>query len=205
MVDAQGGDDGTRNPGGAGDPFAAFATAVRDMCILGSFVVENALAPDNVRGATEGFAPFLDPMLRAASAFRKITEAGAGAFSGEWSTAPDGRTKAGDISLLVAQAYLAASVSGVRYWRRVAQTYGTHQSGILQSLLARITDSSMSDNERCALIDEIRAYLREIGDVSFQEARIFQSELEKLSAQVADVGGTSAEPSAHRRRWKAKS
>jgi hypothetical protein len=204
MADTQSGDDGARNPKGAGDPLAAFAMALRDLCILGSFVVENALAQSNARGGAEGFAPFLDPMLRAASAFRELTEAGFGALGGEGSMPPDGTAKAGDLPSLVAQAYLAATVSGARYWRRVAQTYRTHQSGILQSLLARIADSSMSDNERCALIDEIRAYLREIGDVSLQEARIFQSELEKLSAQVAEAGGASAEPSEHRRRWRAK-
>ncbi len=176
MVDTQSGSDDARNPKGAGDPFVAFATALRDMCILGSFAVENTLAQGDVGGMAERFAPFLDPMLRAASAFRELTETGVGALGGEWSMSPDGTAKAADVASLVAQAYLAATVSGFRYWRRVAQTYGTHQSSILQSLLAKSAASSMSDEERCALIEEIRAYLREVGDVSLQEARIFQSE-----------------------------
>jgi hypothetical protein len=204
MVDTQSGSDGTRDGMGAGDPFVAFATALRDMCILGSFAVENTLAQGDVGGVAEQLAPFLDPMLRAASAFRELTESGVNALGGEGPASPDGAPRAAGVASLVAQAYLAAAVSGFRYWRRVAQTYGAHQSSILQSFLAGGAGSSVPDEERRALIEEVRAYLREVGDVSLQEARILQSELEKLSAGVAEAGGAGAEPSKHRRRWRAK-
>jgi hypothetical protein len=200
MVDTESGSSGTRDGMRGGDPFMAFATALRDMCILGSFAVENTLAQGDVGGMAEQLAPFLEPILRAASAFRELTETGVSTLGGE-ADAPDGAPKAAGVASLVAQAYLAAAVSGFRYWRRVAQTYGAHQSGILQSFLA---GGGVSGDERRALIEEIRAYLREVGDVSLQEARILQSELEKLSVEVAEAGGAAAEPSNHRRRWRAK-
>ena len=203
MVDTESASDGTRDGMRGGDAFMAFATALRDMCILGSFVVENTLAQGDADGMAENLAPFLDPILRAASAFRELTETGVSAIGGE-AASPDGAPNAAGVASLVTQAYLAAAVSGFRYWRRVAQTYGAHQSSILQSLLAGGAGAGVSDDERRALIEEIRAYLREVGDVSLQEARILQSELEKLSAEVAGAGGAAAEPSKHRRRWRAK-
>lgn len=204
MVDTHSDGGDPRHPKGGGDPFAAFATALRDLCILGSVALENTLARGDVGGMGERVAPFLDPMLRAASTFRDLAEAAGGALGGEWSASSEGAAKAADVAALVAQAYLTATVSGVRYWRRVAQTYGAHQSGILQSLLAGGADANLPEEQRRALVEEIRSYLREVGDVSLQEARIFQSALEKLSAQVAGVGGAADEPSQHRRRWKAK-
>ena len=54
------------------------------------------------------------------------------------------------------------------------------------------------------LADEIRAYLREIGEVSLQEARSFEVELEKLGAEMASGGETAENSPEYRRRWKAK-
>jgi hypothetical protein len=54
------------------------------------------------------------------------------------------------------------------------------------------------------LVEEFRAYLREVGDLSLQEARAFQSELEKLAADLATTTGDSSESPEYRRRWKAK-
>jgi hypothetical protein len=67
-----------------------------------------------------------------------------------------------------------------------------------------VNDAGRSEEERRVLTDELRAYLREIGDVSVQEARAFQSELEKLAAEVATAAGSSDASPDYRRRWKAK-
>jgi hypothetical protein len=204
MTGTQSGTDSGSTSSGPGDALGAFANAFRDMCIFGSFALENALAPGNAGGTIERFAPLLDSMLREISAFDALSKAASGAIDGHKMTPQAGAAGTADIAALLTQAYLLAAASGLRYLRRVAQTYGAHQSDILQSLLERISDSRAPDKERRALIDEIRTYLREIGDVSLQEARIFQAELEKISARVADSGAGTAESSEHRRRWKAK-
>jgi hypothetical protein len=141
-------------------------------------------------------------MVRAATAFRNLTEAGAGAVPGLGSSANG--TKQADVASLAAQACLVASVGGLRYWRKLAQTYCAHQAAILQSLSASVNDPGRSAEEQRVLTDEIRAYLREIGDVSVQEARAFQSELEKLAADVATAAGNSDASPDYHRRWKAK-
>ena len=196
MVDSQSGNDGTRDREAPGDPLLMFAAALRDLYLLGSSAVENALSEKNLNSASETLGPALDPILRAALAFRELAARGVGYDA----------SGAAGVASIAAQAYLVAATSGFRYLRRVAQIYGMHQSSVLQSLLGKLDGSNVSDEERRDLIEEIRTYLREVGDVSLQEARIFQSELEKLAAEVADVAGDDAtgHPSTHRRRWKAK-
>jgi hypothetical protein len=199
MVDTENGNKTTHGPSASADALLELASVLRNMYVAGSLAVENILSEGDFRGVTERFAPFLDPMQRAR--FHDAAEAGVGANE---DMPPGGATgKAADLASLVAQTYLIAVVSGLRYWRRVAETYRTHESAIARSLMARAAVPSMSDGERRALIDEIRAYLREVGDVSFQEARIVQTDLDKLAAEVARVVSNGDE-SAHRRRWKTK-
>jgi hypothetical protein len=192
MVEAPHGASGSQAD--PGDPLIAFAAAVRDMWALGASTLETALSQTQPDGAAASLKPCVDQMVRAATAFRDLTEAGAGAVPGL------GRS---DVASLAAQACLIASVGGLRYWRKLAQTYGAHQAAIMQSLSASVNDSSRSEGEQRVLTDELRAYLREIGDVSVQEARAFQSELEKLAAEVANAGHSDASPD-YRRCWKAK-
>jgi hypothetical protein len=192
MVEAPHGASGSQAD--PGDPLIAFAAAVRDMWALGASTLETALSQTQPDGAAASLKPCVDQMVRAATAFRDLTEAGAGAVPGL------GRS---DVTSLAAQACLIASVGGLRYWRKLAQTYGAHQAAIMQSLSASVNDSSRSEGEQRVLTDELRAYLREIGDVSVQEARAFQSELEKLAAEVANAGHSDASPD-YRRCWKAK-
>ena len=202
MVDTENGNKSTHGRSAPADALLELASVLRDMYVVGSFAVENILSERDFRGVAERFAPFLDPMQRADSTFHDVAEAGVGAANEDM---PQGRGtgKAADMASLVAQSYLIAMVSGLRYWRRVAETFRTHESAIVQSLMARAAVPRTSDQERRALIDEIRAYLREVGDISVQEARIVQTDLDKLAAEVAKVA-SNCDESTHRRRWKTK-
>ena len=192
MVDTPHGASGSQAD--PGDPLIAFATAVRDMWALGASTLETALGQTQPDGAAASLKPCVDQMVRAATALRDLTETGAGAVPGL------GRS---DVASLAAQACLVASVGGLRYWSKLAQTYGAHQAAIVQSLAASMNNSGGSEDQR-VLTDELRAYLREVGDVSVQEARAFQSELEKLAAEVATAAASSDTSPDYRRRWKAK-
>jgi hypothetical protein len=203
MVDSHNGSDRKQDQTGSADVLLRFAAALRDMFVLGSAAVENVLSENNLASSSEALGPALDPMLRATAALRDLAEVGIRAFGTDRSLYDAGQPAG--VASIAAQTYLIAAVSGFRYLRRVAETYGVHQSSILQSLLGRLEVSGASDEERRVLIDEIRTYLRELGDVSLQEARIFQLELEKLATEVAsDRDDATSEPPKHRRRWKAK-
>jgi len=71
-------------------------------------------------------------------------------------------------------------------------------------LAANAADPNMSEAERRTLSDGIGFYLRDLGDVSAQEARAFQSELDKLAERVASAALGPEQASDHRRRWKVK-
>ena len=203
MVDTEKGNKSTHGPSAPTDALLELVSVLRGMCVAGSFAVENILSEGDFGGVAERFAPFLDPTQRADSRFHDVADAGVGAFTNEDMSQGGATGKAADLASLVAQTYLVAMVSGLRYWRRVAETYRTHEPAIVRSLMARAAVPSTSEGERRALIDEIRAYLREVGDVSVQEARIVQTDLDKLAAEVAKVA-SNCDESTHRRRWKTK-
>jgi hypothetical protein len=201
MVDAKdGGADGHAK--GGGDPILAFAGAVRDFWLLGASAVESALAQGKAKDLSASVAPSVEQMLHAVDAFREMTAANINAVAGMRSSEDAG--KSADMASLVTQAYSVAAMGAVRYWRRVAETYGAHQGAILRSLSTSTSDPSKAPEMQNALTDEVRAYLREIGDVSVQEARAFQCELEKLAADMANAAGATDSSSEYRRRWKAK-
>ena len=108
-----------------------------------------------------------------------------------------------DMATLLARAYLVAAVAGMRYWQRVVQAYGMHQPDILRSLLTA-AGPGLSEGERRVQADEVCAYFREIGEISVQEARAFQAEVESLAEGVASMARGSRQPTANRRRWRAK-
>lgn len=62
----------------------------------------------------------------------------------------------------------------------------------------------LSEDDRRAVIDELRACVRELGEVSVQKARVLQSELERLSHGLAAAVGPGATHAQHRRRWRSK-
>jgi hypothetical protein len=169
---------GPRNPGSSDplvDPLGALAAALRDSWALGMTAVEKVLAQ-----GPEGMG-FGDPVT----------------FTGD-------AGKQTEMMSLIAQSYLVAASSGLRYLSRVAQTCAAHQTGILSSLVGSRAGGQVSEEDRRALTENIRAYLREMGDVAQQEARILQVELEKVGeglARAADAGGVTPP---HQRHWKAK-
>jgi hypothetical protein len=159
------------------DPLVALMSALRDKWMLGAAVVENMLAQG--AGASTG-----DPLVYAAGASKRT-----------------------EMVSLIAQSYFIAANSGLRYLTGVAQIFGTHQSSILSSLLGAGANKQPSEEERREMAESIRAYLRELGDLALQEARLLQAELGEFGEAVAcatqeDQDGPTP---AHQRRWKAKS
>jgi hypothetical protein len=175
MSDLKGGSRNPESPGPSDDPFGALAATLRDTWALGISAVESVLAQ-----GTEGIA------------------------SGAVRSSGGNGGKQAEMVSLVAQSYVIAASSGLRYLSRVAQTYGAHQAAVLSSLLGSGAGRHFSDAERRNLTENIRAYLREMGDIAQQEARILQVELEKVGEGLARAADESATTPPHQRHWKAK-
>ena len=62
-----------------------------------------------------------------------------------------------------------------------------------------------SEEEGRAITENVREYLRELGDIAQQEARILQVELEKVGEGLARAADERGTPPPHQRHWKVKS
>jgi hypothetical protein len=139
------------------------------------------------------------------TAAEKVLALGAeGVGPGNPGTFTGGAGKQGEMLSLIAQSYLVGVSSGFRYMSRLAQTYAAHQTGILSSLVGPEVGKQFSEGDRRALIENIRAYLREMGDIAQQEARILQAELEKVGEGLARAVDEGEPTPPHQRHWKTK-
>ena len=109
-----------------------------------------------------------------------------------------------DLSSVLMQTWLICAMSTLRYWQDLTEVYARHQSMLIRSAARRPTPQrSIPKSEDRVLADELRACLREIGDVAVREARRLQGELERIGEGVA--GGLQPEAAEfYQRRWKAK-
>lgn len=175
--------EGTDGAAAGGDALSDFATAMTSLCALGSSMLGSLAGQPDMARAAAAFAPLLEPLRRAGAA-------------GDATMAQD----AADVVGFLGQTWMVAAASSFRYWRRLAETYGERQASIMRALAA----GGLSENERRTIIDELRSYVRELGDVSLQEARLLQSELERLAAGVAKSADPGPSPGPQRRRARAK-
>ena len=126
---------------------------------------------------------------------------------GETDTSQDAAeqpVKDGDLAALAARAYLVTAASGLRFWSRLARSYGDYQSSALPSALARATGTIVSEDQRRGLAEDFRKHLREVSDISVQEARLLQLEFEKLAEAAASAVDDGEPNSTGHRRWKVK-
>ena len=165
-------------------------------------MAENAFRPEGASQPASAEALFGTLQDIFATGLAAIDAAGANvdATTGEHATAAGCSPKATDLAPLASRALLAAAASSIRYWRDLAALCSRHQGGLLQSVGA--VPRPRTEQETRIAADELRAFLREAGDVATLEAQLLRQELTALGQSVADSLSTpDAEPV---RRWRAK-
>ena len=91
-----------------------------------------------------------------------------------------------DMTPAVAQAWMVATASTWRYWRALADIHARHQGSLTQAVVDRVTNQAAASPAECrVLADELRTYLREIGDAASLEARRLQAALELVGESIA--------------------
>jgi hypothetical protein len=178
------GEDASGGGPQAGDGPSEFARALTGACALGSAIMNSLASDPGMARAAVAFAPLTEPFRMTGSA------------AADRPMAQDGM----DLVGFLGQTWMVAASSGLRYLARLTRMYGEHQAGLLQALMS----GGLSEDQHRAMIDELRAYMRDLGDVSLQEARLLQSELERLSLGLAAAVGPETARTPHRRRWRAK-
>ncbi len=109
----------------------------------------------------------------------------------------------------MSRAWMIAAGSTGRYWGTIAEVHARYQGAIAQAAVDRSSGQAAASPAECRLLaDELRAYLREIGDAALLEARRLQTELEAVGEEIAQatnaasLGGSTPDPRPRRHRVK---
>ena len=111
---------------------------------------------------------------------------------------------AADFLLPMGQAMMIAANRTVSYWFGLAQIFESHQAGLAQVIGVEAIDGSVAGSERLVAADELRALLREVGDLATREARILRNELSALDENLAQTFQQPDLSGSYRRRWRSK-
>jgi hypothetical protein len=165
---------------GSSDPMSSFLGALTDLWGKG-------LSAWHVPG------PMAEVAASFGAMFPRAGRPGASADAG-----PAAVSQVADMSPAMAQACMVAAASTMRYWRALAELHARYQSSLMQAVADRATtgQAAASPADCRVLADELRAFLREIGDAATQEARRLQHELEEVSESIAQVAD-QVTPSPH--------
>lgn len=144
------------------------------------------------------------------TAWQVVTGAGSpgGGARGAVEALQGAASRFADMSPAVAEAGMIAAASTLRYWRALAEIHMRYQASLVQAVTDRATGQAIAPPAECRIVaDELRAFLREIGDAAMQEARRLQSELEVVGesvARTAEQAGPAPPQNGHRRRHRVK-
>jgi hypothetical protein len=105
---------------------------------------------------------------------------------------------------LLVQTSLACLTSGCRYWQRVAELYGSYAVTVNQHLSHMRAAPGSREATWGSLREHLRAYVRTIGELTRQESRLLQSELEAIEQQIWPAAESGHTPPHWRRRARAK-
>jgi hypothetical protein len=145
-----------------------------------------------------GLAATTAPIEAMATAFDSARQQGAG----------EADSQAAGMSPALAKAWMAGAASAVRYWSALAELGIRYQASLVQAAADRATGQSAASPAQQRLhADELRAFLRGVGDATSQEARLLQQNLERIGeaiAEAVDRGTPSPYPAQHRRRHEVK-
>lgn len=162
------------------------------------------LAPDrSTAQAVDPLAAMLGPMASAAATLAGTLPRHMGPSA---LASREAASQFGDLSPAMAEAGMIATASTLRYWRALTEICARHQSSLMQAAMDRATDRSAVPPADCRVVaDELRAFLREIGEAATQEARRLQMELEQVGEAVARAAAPAEPPNSdHRRRHRVK-
>jgi hypothetical protein len=209
--------DGTFGPGSGRsrqDPVAGFFLAMRDAWLAGA-VLNETLTASSIGGgnpeATPPGAGLLGPMIGVLGAMADFAAANRQRFdqpraepaAGSSSRSQDDAATA-DLLLPIGHAMVIAANRSVSYWLGLVQIFESHQAKLAQVVSEDAIEGSAPGSERLIAADELRALLREVGDLATREARILQNELSNLDESLAQ-GFQQPDPSgSYNRRWRSK-
>ena len=209
--------EGTPGPGSGRsrhDPVTGFFLAMRDAWLAGAVLRESLTASSTGGGHPEAVSPasgLLGPMIGALGAMADFAAANRQRFdppraepaAGSSSPGQDDAAAA-DILLPVGHAMMIAANRSISYWLGLVQIFESHQAKLAQVVGVGAIEGSAPGSERLIAADELRALLREVGDLATREARILQNELSTLDESLAQDFQQPDLSGSYNRRWRSK-
>jgi hypothetical protein len=198
---------------GVGDPIGNLIAAASEAWVAGlsamQLMAEQAGAAPAAGGRSDPLSALTALSIGFSTAMADFVAAGAGQTTGlhsaPTSSAPGDFADGTDVSRPIAQVLMVGVTSTLRYWRGLAGVYARHQGILMRAAALRaVAHSQGSKAEDRLLVDEVRAFLREVGDVATQEARRLESELEIVGETFAHGTDQPGPWETYQRRWKAK-
>jgi hypothetical protein len=210
--------EGTSGPGSGRsrqDPVTGFFLAMRDAWLAGA-VLKEALTASSIGGGNQEATPpgagLLGPMIGVLGAMADFAAANRQRFdqpraepeAGSSSSRSQDDAATTDLLLPIGHAMMIAANRSVSYWLGLVQIFESHQAKLAQVVSEDAIEESAPESERLIAADELRALLREVGDLATREARILQNELNILDESLTQ-GFQQPDPSgSYNRRWRSK-
>jgi hypothetical protein len=197
----------------AHDPLTGILMVMRDAWLASVGLRENMAVPPAAGSPGAGLlgATLLGPMIGMLGAMADLAAANRQRFGqpnadGATGSPPGGQESSGttDFAMPMGQAMMIAANRSASYWLGLAQILASHQASLAQAVGVNATDGHTSGSERLLAADELRALLREVGDLAVREARILQSELNNLDESLAQNFQQPDLSGSYRRRWRSK-
>jgi hypothetical protein len=195
------------------DPVTGIFMAMRDawLAVAPSEGVSGRAMPGGHPQAGSAAATLLGPMIGMLGAMADLAAANRQRFEPPGAAATDQSASVGpsspvaaDLLLPIGSAMMIAANRSVSYWLGLAQIFESHQAKLAQAVGAEAIEGSAQGSERLVAADELRALLREVGDLATREARILQNELSTLDESLAQSFQQPDPSGSHHRRWRTK-
>jgi hypothetical protein len=194
------------------DPITGLLLAMRDAWL--AVALNESMSGQSMLGGNPGRAfsgaSLLEPTIGMLSAMANLATANRQGFA-DPDEGPAAHLLAGsrqhsvavDFALPIGHAMMIAANRSVSYWLSLAQMLANHQAKSIQALRAEGIEGSVAGSELVA-VDEVRALLRELGDLATREARLLQNEFGILAESLAQSFQPSDPSGPYRRRWRSK-
>jgi hypothetical protein len=159
----------------------------------------NGVKREDTTAAPEPLPDFLSEILRLLGGEPTAPPPGTARAKKQSAQTPVGTS---EMLQFLGQAGLAYLASGFRYWSRMADAWAKTLPSVTRAAAAGRA-SGTSAEDRAVFIDELRARLRDLVDIPAQEARLLQTELDRIATELWPRSQEKGEAQ-YWRRWETK-
>ena len=171
------------------------------------FLAGAGLSSEDTNGRTGTAAADIGELQGAAKFLETVLPGGAGS-SDPVNAGQAALVNALELSPAIAQAYVVCTSSTIRYCGTLAELFIRHGTNLLKAAANRVTGNNPTPITECRVVaDDLRAFMREIGEAALGEARRLENDLAKIGESIAratDRATPSPYPNQGRRRHEVK-